>query len=149
MFFKCICKITFIKWDSDKHLNLQSAQQSSTITGIGQPPLKLCVSLYLVCDYNLVCEPDFQSSLWELYMPFAMALANAICSEKRNAKKNGNLEKKNQQKQTNTNESTAHKGFQSVAYIRYNPKKKTTVELQNPASFPLCYKPLDSYQDAV
>lgn len=57
--FKCICKITFIKWDSDKHLNLQSVQQSSTITGIGQPPLKLCVSLYLVCDHDLVCEPDF------------------------------------------------------------------------------------------
>lgn len=30
--------------------------------------------------------------------------------------------KKPQQKQTNTNESTALKGFQSVAYIHYNPK---------------------------
>lgn len=44
MFSKCIWKITFIKWDSDKYLNLGAAQQTSTGRGIGRSPLKLSVS---------------------------------------------------------------------------------------------------------
>lgn len=49
-----------------------------------------------------------------------MALATAVSSEKRDAEKDGNLEK-SQQKQTNSNKSTAHKG-QSAAHTHYNPK---------------------------
>lgn len=121
MFFKCICKITFIKWDFDKRLNLQSAQQSSTITGIDLPPLKLCVSPYLVCDHDLVCEPDFPVLFvgmfchfpWHEQMQFVM---------RRQMQRKMAIWKKTPQKQTSTNKSTAHKHFQLEAYTHYNPK---------------------------
>lgn len=89
MFSKCIWKITFIKWDSDKYLNLGAAQQTSTVRGIGRSPLKLSVSPYFVSHNNLVWGPGLASTHSGHFLPFPMALATAVCSEKRVAEEEG------------------------------------------------------------
>lgn len=121
MFSKCIWKITFIKWDSDKCLNSGAAQQTSTIREIGQPPLKLSVSPYFVSDHNLVWGPGLSSTHCGHFLPFPMALATAVYSAKRDAAK-GVIWEKKQTQQTNPNKNTAHKGFKLAAHTHYNPK---------------------------
>lgn len=94
MFFKCICELTFIKWDSDKCLNIHfcSANKYHHRDWLTTSET-LCLSLLSLWSRSGLWA-RLSSPHYGNYLPFPMALATAVCSKKRDAEKDGNLEKK-------------------------------------------------------
>ena len=146
MFSKCIWKVTFIKWDSDKCLNLGAAQQTSTIRGIGQTPLKQSVSPYFVSDHNLVWGPGLSSTHCGHFLPFPMALATAVCSEKRDAEKQVIWGKK-PYPANKPQQKYCTQRFQIDSTYPLQPKIKQLQNCKILLRFPYATKPSDLYQD--